>query len=304
MKLDLHPGFGHFMRTAGHHRLLSAREEADLGRRVAAGTEARSLLDRGVVDADGRLSEVISMGEQARSRLIRHNVRLVVDYVRKYLPILSKRTLEFEDLVQEGMFGLMRAADKFDPTRGYRFSTYATWWVRQSVERGIANRGYIIRVPVHAQDQIRRLRKLRTRFEEAGVPVTAKKLAKVSGISVAEIEGLLAVESRMHTRGLEEGIGGSTLRRVEHIGDDGAQHELDAVERGEVRDTIMRTMKERLTEREREVLVLRFGLDGSDRQATLEELGQRSGLTRERIRQIQNGALERMAGASYLEALL
>jgi RNA polymerase sigma factor (sigma-70 family) len=304
VNLDVQPGFGQFMRTAGRHRLLSAREEADLGRRVAAGAEARAQLDRGTDDQDGRLETIVRSGDEARSSLIRHNIRLVVDYVKKYVPVLRQRSLEFEDLVQEGTLGLLRAAELFDPTKGYRFSTYATWWIRQSVERGIANRGDLIRIPVHVQEQVRQLRKLRARFEEAGVPVTPKKMAQASEMTVAQIEGLLAVEHRMTTSGFEETIGGSALRRADVIGDSAAQNEFDAVERADARATLLRTLDDRLSEREREVLVRRFGLNGDGREETLEEIGQELGLTRERIRQIQNGALEQLAGVSYLAALL
>jgi RNA polymerase primary sigma factor len=304
VNFDVQPGFGQFMRTAGHHRLLSAWEEADLGQRVAAGTEARAQLDRGFDDHDGRMKMIVQSGDEARANLIRHNIRLVVDYVKKYVPVMRQRSLEFEDLVQEGTLGLMRAAELFDPTKGYRFSTYATWWIRQSVERGIANRGDLIRIPVHVQEQVRQLRKLKARFEEAGVPVTSKKLAQASEMTVAQIEGLLAVERRMTTSGFEETVGGSTLRRADVIGDSAAQNELDAVERADARRILLKTLDERLSERDRNVLVRRFGLNGDGREATLEEIGQDMGLTRERIRQIQNGALERLAGVSYLSALL
>jgi RNA polymerase primary sigma factor len=304
MNLDVPPGFGQFMRTAGHHRLLSAREEADLGRRVAAGAEARAQLDRRADDPDGRLEAIVRSGEEARAGLIRHNIRLVVDYVKKYVPTLRQRSLDFEDLVQEGVLGLLRAAELFDPTKGYRFSTYATWWIRQSVERGIANRGDLIRIPVHVQEQIRQLRKLKARFEDAGVPVTPKKLAAASEMTVAQIEALLAIEHRMTVSGFEETIGSSSLRRADVIGDSDAASEFDAVERADARRILFRTLNERLSERETDVLIRRFGLAGDGREATLEEIGQEMGLTRERIRQIQNGALERLSGVSYLSALL
>ena len=298
------PGFEHFLRQAGRYRLLTSAEEVDLARRIAACRAVEELYDIAEAGRDPELHQIVEMGIAARRRLIEHNLRLVVNHAKQYSPFLSHLTLAFEDVVQEGMRGLIRATELYDPCRGYRFSTYATWWIRQSMERGIANTGRTIRLPVHIGEQLHRLRRARRLCDEAGVPATSGALARMLEISTAQVDNLLEVDARIRTTGLDECVGGSTLRRSQLLSDPRAGAQLEQVERAEIRRMIAETLDRSLSAREREILELRFGLRTNQEAATLEEVGERFGLTRERIRQIQRDALGRLASNSGLRRAL
>ena len=297
-------GFGHFMRTAGRHEVLSAEEEANLAKRIVAGRTAEAQVEAASRYASAhrkRFDQIAKDGREAERRLISQNVRLVVSYAKNYLPPERRRSLEFEDLVQEGMLGLMRAIDKFDPTRGFKFSTYATWWIRQHIERGIADKGLMIRLPVHVQESLRKLWKARSELTASGAELTAENLAYQSEMSVSTVEELLKVEPWLQVSRFEAVVGDNGS-----LGDFIMTPERDpttvAVDREAVSATVRHALAE-LDERSAKILMLRFGLAGGEAM-TLDEVGQHFGLTRERIRQLQGKALEQMGRKSWLVELL
>ncbi len=226
--------------------------------------------------------------DRARTRLVVANLRLVVSIAKKY----NGQGLQMLDLVQEGNVGLMRAVDKFDHERGYKFSTYATWWIRQSISRALADRGPTIRVPIHMVEASRQIARAARRLA-AGKPeaATTEELSLASGFSVEKVGAALRLAREPVS--LEEPVGTDGAQRLgDRIEDTSAEAPFDAaVSRRLATETSkLLTM---LTVREREVLRLRFGLGGG-RDHTLEEVGRHLSLTRERIRQIEKKALRKL----------
>jgi RNA polymerase primary sigma factor len=263
-----------FFNEAGRYPLLTAAEEVELAKRVERGDK------------------------EAKDRMINSNLRLVISIAKRYqghdLPLL--------DLIQEGIIGLIRAVEKFDWRKGFKFSTYATWWIRQAVQRGVANKSRTIRIPVHISERERKLaraeRELRAKL---GREPTEKEVAKEAKLPLAQLR-----EVRQAARAV------TSLDRP--IGDQGDATYGDVVSREQApppeeevrvalgRDALRRAIAN-LPDREREVVKLRYGLNGNGEPTSLEEIGRRLGITRERVRQIEAQALERLAVNRELEAL-
>jgi RNA polymerase primary sigma factor len=282
---------GLYLKEMSQVPLLETEEEVRLAKAIEAGRDARETLSKnGANRAERmRLEREMREGLAAREHLIKANTRLVVSIAKKYMG----RGVPFLDLIQEGNLGLMKAVKKFDYTRGYRFSTYATWWIRQTITRSIADQGRTIRVPVHMSDRIRRLYKTARKLEqECGRQPTPEEIAEEMDMEPHKVRWMLRVSWRP-----------MSLERP--VGDDGESDELGSFI--EDKSTPMPTenashrllaekiqeMLTTLSPREAKILRLRFGLtDGCSH--TLEEVGQRFGLTRERIRQIEGKALRRL----------
>ena len=278
-----------YFREVGTTPLLTREQEGELARQIERGEAARRRLESEELPTAVRaaLERTVVAAESARHRLVTANARLVISLAKSYLgqgvPLL--------DLIQEGNIGLMRAAEKFDWRRGHKFSTYATWWIRQALTRAVADQGRTIRLPIHRQEQVRKLRKaMRELTKQLGRDPTPEDLAKTLGYSPEEVERLMQHAQRPMS--LEKPVmeyGNSQFGEflesddplpVDVIEEDALVHDIQA-------------MLGALPSREARIIELRYGLrDGHE--YTLKEVGDRFGLTRERIRQIENDALHRL----------
>jgi RNA polymerase primary sigma factor len=282
---------GLYLKEMSRVPLLSTEEEVDLAKRLEAGLAA----DRTLTRLNGQnpqyrkeLEFIVEDGIAAREHLIKANTRLVVSIAKKYMG----SGVPFLDLIQEGNLGLMKAVEKFDYTRGYRFSTYATWWIRQTITRAIADQGRTIRVPVHMSDRIRRLYKTARQLEqEHGRKPTAEEIATEMGIEARKVQWMLKVSWRPLS--LERPVGEEEDSELgSFIEDDTTPTPTQSVSNNLLREEVEAVLST-LTPREARILRLRFGLQNGECY-TLEEVGQKFGLTRERIRQIEGKALRRL----------
>lgn len=274
-----------YLREIGYRPLLSADQETMLAQRIAAmKAELRkppALRDR----------QVIEEGESARDHFIEANLRLVVSIAGRY----RGKGLSMEDRVQEGNLGLMRAVEMFDPSMGYRFSTYATWWIRQAITRALMDQSTLIRLPVYVHEEIARLRRahvlLAKKLYRDPVP---EELAECLEISLDKVQDLLAVYRASYEIASLDGFideeDGSTLGSI--VEDPSAQFADDVLDMTAVREQIQRAL-DVLNPRERQVLTLRFGLENGPA-LTLAEVGGKLRVSRERIRQIEVGAFAKI----------
>ena len=280
-----------YLREIGRVPLLSAEEEVRFARRMERG---RLELTKSPLSRDYR---IVEDGEEAQRRLTEANLRLVVSVAKKYIG----RGMSLLDLIQEGNIGLIRAVEKFDYTKGYKFSTYATWWIRQAITRAIADQARTIRIPVHMVETINRLIRISRRLlQDLGREPTSEEIAEQMEISPEKVREIIKVSQEPVS--LETPIG---EEEDSHLGDfiedhtalapaDAASHQLL---KEQVEDVL-----ESLTERERKVLQLRFGLDDG-RSRTLEEVGKEFHVTRERFRQIEAKALRKLRHPSRIRKL-
>ena len=288
--IDADDSVGLYLKEAARVPLLTADEELDLAQRIERGRLAREELARGNVTERRRkeLLRMIDDGWAAREHLITANSRLVISVAKKYMG----RGVPFLDLIQEGNIGLMRAAKKFDYTRGYKFSTYATWWIRQAISRAVADQGRTIRVPVHMGDQISKM--LRTQHQlkqELGRDPSREELAAALDVTPKKVEHMIQVAKRPLS--LQMPIGDE---EDDMLGDFIEDREAPAPDETATSNLLREHMKEvldRLPPREARILQLRYGLlDGEV--LTLNEVGRKMGVTRERVRQIEAQALRRL----------
>ncbi|MEN6478578.1 MAG: sigma-70 family RNA polymerase sigma factor [Anaerolineales bacterium] len=280
-----------YLKQMGQVPLLTAEEEVVLAQRIEKGSQAAARLLRCPdLDADTveDLKDIIYQGELARNRLIEANTRLVVSVAKKYIgqgvPLL--------DLVQEGNIGLMKAVEKFDYHRGFKFSTYATWWIRQGITRALAQQSRLIRLPVHAGDQIRRIYRVVEQFEQdEGRRPTAEEISEQTGIPEAKVDRLMRISR--YPVSLERPVGDEGDTEFgDFIEDEDSPAPSEMAYQQLLREALQEVLGS-LSQRESRILRMRFGLrDGKAH--TLEEVGEKFGLTRERIRQIEHQALARL----------
>ena len=280
-----------YLTDIGQYPLLTKEDEVRLAQAIEAGVAARTEMEAGGTLTAARKRELrkqLRGGEDAERTFVQSNLRLVVSIAKKYqasgLPLL--------DLIQEGNLGLMHAVEKFDWRKGFKFSTYATWWIRQAITRGIANTGRTIRLPVHAGDTLARLQKARSRLElKFGRPATLAELS--AEVEMPEEKVTEALRFAAEPLSLSEPLredGDAELGDV--VEDRSAESPFEVAATALLPDEINRLLGP-LDEREREILKLRFGLDRGEPR-TLEEVGEHFNLTRERIRQIEARAMSKL----------
>ena len=294
-----------YLKEIGKVSLLTAAEEVDLAMKIEAGVEAMAQLDaseeEGGVPLERRerrrLSRIEQVGLDAKQQLIEANLRLVVSIAKRYVG----RGMLFLDLIQEGNLGLIRAVEKFDYTKGFKFSTYATWWIRQAITRAIADQARTIRIPVHMVETINKLVRIqRQLLQSLGREPTPEEIAEEMGLTperVREIQKISQEPVSFETPICEE----EDSQLGDFIEDDAAVVPPDAASFSMLQEQLAKTL-EGLAERERKVITLRFGLeDGHPR--TLEEVGREFGVTRERIRQIESKTLAKLRHPSRSQKL-
>jgi RNA polymerase sigma factor (sigma-70 family) len=286
---------GLYLHDISAHPLLTREDEVRLGELVAEGKAAA--VELATVDPKDKkrvaeLKRRVREGDDATTQFVQSNLRLVVSLARRYrssgLPML--------DLIQEGNLGLLRAVEKFDSRRGFKFSTYASWWIRQAMTRSIANSGRTIRLPVHTGDQVMRMRRATSEFERVhGRQPSSAELAGEVDLPLRQVEDLIPHLST--PRSFSETLGSDGDMELGDTVEDANAVAPDDQVMASLLPEAVETMLAGLGEREREVLFLRYGLDrGSPR--TLEELAQRFNVTRERIRQIESKALAKLRRSS------
>ncbi|NPV68958.1 MAG: sigma-70 family RNA polymerase sigma factor [Anaerolineae bacterium] len=289
---------GLYLKEAGRVPLLTAEQEVALARRIESAALAREQLEEygDSLDPDTRyeLERIIADGEEAQEHLIRANARLVVSIAKKYVG----RGVAFLDLIQEGNIGLIRAVRKFEYRRGHKFSTYATWWIRQAVSRAVADQGRTIRVPVHMGDQINRLLRVSALLaQQLGRDPTIEELAEAMETEPERVSELMEISRRPVS--LDEPTNDEQDAEIGDFIEDITSPSPPQIVADQLLRQQVNELLNRLPEREAYILKLRYGLlDG--RVHTLEEVGQEIGVTRERVRQLEAQALNRLRHSSAL----
>ncbi|HEX4224469.1 MAG TPA: sigma-70 family RNA polymerase sigma factor [Pseudonocardiaceae bacterium] len=289
-----------YLNGIGKTALLTAEQEVELAKRIEAGVFAQHMLETGTKLSPKRRSELAALvrdGALAKNHLLEANLRLVVSLAKRY----TGRVMPLLDLIQEGNLGLIRAVEKFDYAKGYKFSTYATWWIRQAITRGMADQSRTIRLPVHLVEQVNKLARIkRDLHQQLGREATHEELGKEVGLTAEKVADLLD-----HARdpvSLDMPVGAEEDAPLgDFIEDSEAADAESAVISGLLQDDLRRVLAT-LDEREQAVIRLRYGLeDGQPR--TLDQIGKRFGLSRERVRQIEREVMGKLRQGERAERL-
>jgi RNA polymerase primary sigma factor len=297
--ISVHNAISLYFKEMGREPLLKREEEIMLAQRMQRGEEAKKALEKNNHRPGEReqLEQLVAVGKEARAHLIRANTRLVVSIAKRY----RGQGLSFLDLIQAGNVGLIKAADKFDHTRGTKFGTYATWWIRQSIARTLKQQGRNIRIPVHTTDRIRKLYKVAARLEQdLGRRATPEEIADEVDLEPERVRWLLGVSQRPLS--LEKPVDEDGESEFgDFLEDENAPSPVQVTEMNLLHDDLQDALST-LTPREMRVLRMRFGLGGADTY-TLREVGEKLGVTRERIRQIEGKALKKLRHPRYRRKL-
>ena len=289
-----------YLNGIGKTALLSAEDEVELAKRIEAGLYAQHLLETRKRLGDKRKSDLAMLaadGQSARQHLLEANLRLVVSLAKRY----TGRGMPLLDLIQEGNLGLIRAMEKFDYAKGFKFSTYATWWIRQAITRGMADQSRTIRLPVHLVEQVNKLARIKREMHQIlGREATEEELAEESGIAADKIADLLA-----HSRdpvSLDMPVGTDEEAPLGDFIEDAEAMSAENTVIAELLHTDIRHVLATLDERERQVIQLRFGLDDGQPR-TLDQIGKLFGLSRERVRQIEREVMMKLRQGYRAERL-
>ncbi len=291
-----------YLTEIGHVRLLDGPEEVELSLAFLEGVDAAATLERNERVVAGEipdeevlgsrqtraLKQKVRQGENAKAQIIEANLRLVVSIAKRY----RHRGVAFLDLIQEGNLGLMRAVEKFDPTKGFKFSTYATWWIRQAITRAIADQARTIRIPVHLVEVMTRVvATQRQMTQEMGRDVTPEELAQALDLTPEKVRDLLRLN--LDTISLEQPVGDDDSFMLSDLIVDREATAPETTVAKHLLDEAIREVLGQLDDRERQVVVMRFGLDDG-KPATLDEVGRAFGVTRERVRQIEGKTIMKL----------
>ncbi|MGI8823269.1 MAG: sigma-70 family RNA polymerase sigma factor [Acidimicrobiia bacterium] len=284
-----------YLTAIGEYELLTAEKEVDYAQKIEAGQEAMAKLEAG--QFEGKVEEMalrrkLRHGREAKDAFLTANLRLVVANARRYA---NTSGIDFLDLIQEGNLGLIRAVEKFDWRKGFKFSTYATWWIRQAITRAIADKSRTVRIPVHLHDTLAAVRAAQASLKaELGREPRPEEIAEEAGVNVDKVELALGVAD---TVSLEQPVGEDGAQLGDFIEDEDAVDPVRVTEELDIANSLRRSI-DRLPNREGRILALRYGFyDGVPR--TLEEIGEEFNLTRERIRQLEKLALCRLRHPSF-----
>jgi len=284
-----------YLTSIGEFELLTAENEVDYAQKIEAGQTATERLEAGEYKTKSeeiQLKRQVRRGAEAKDAFLTANLRLVVANARRYA---NTSGIDFLDLIQEGNLGLIRAVEKFDWRKGFKFSTYATWWIRQAITRAIADKSRTVRIPVHLHDTLAAVRAAQASLKaELGRDPKPDEIAEEAGVEVSKVELALAVAD---TVSLEQPIGEDGAQLGDFIEDEDAVDPVRVTEELDIANSLRKSI-DRLPTREGRILALRYGFyDGIPR--TLEEIGEEFNLTRERIRQLEKLALCRLRHPSF-----
>lgn len=262
-----------YLKDIGQYKLLTREEETELAKRI---TIARESTDEKIID----------LGKEARDRLIVANLRLVVSIAKNY----SYYNIPLMDIIQDGTMGLMKAVDRYQVDKGFRFSTYATWWIRQSISRAISNNSRTIRLPVHVYDTLSKIRRVKRNYvNQYGNEPDIESISKISGIPISTLR-LISLYIN-DTISLDNLIGDGSSTLNDSIHDSGSLNPEEHNRIKELEEYVIKIIRE-LSEREQLIIKMRYGIEFEEK--TLEEIGQYLGITRERVRQLEKRAIEKL----------
>ena len=291
-----------YLDAIGREPLLTKEDEVSLAMAIERCHDADDELRKGrKLSARRRreLERMIDEGTRARERFIRANLRLVVSIAKRF----AGQGMPLLDLIQEGNLGLITAVERFDWRRGFKFSTYATWWIRQAIQRGIANKAHTVRLPIHVNDQVRRVMAKRVELtQKLGHDPSDREVARAAKVPLERVPELLRLARNRRTASLHQPIGEMGDEELGNLIEDvAAETPYEAVEESLLRDELEEALVTVLDERERAVLAMRFGLDDGE-PMTLRDTATELGLSHERVRQVERAALEKLREDRALSA--
>jgi RNA polymerase nonessential primary-like sigma factor len=284
-----------YLKEIGKYPLLSTQQEIVLGKQVQQMQTVKQLAqqmcpsDRDAYLSSREIQTIIFVGEKSKRQMITANLRLVVSTAKKY----QNRNMEFLDLIQEGGLGLCRAVEKFDPTKGYKFSTYAYWWIRQAITRAISEKSRTIRLPIHINERLTKIKQARSKLSQSlGRNPTIREVSQLLGIDSSKVKKYLEILQGQHTISLNIRCGESKENELGELLESGGLSIEEYVDQELAKDQVTKLL-DQLSEKQRRIITLRYGLD-TERPLTLRQVSQNIKVSKERTRQIELEAIKKM----------